>query len=162
MRILIISLPRTGSTSLLKKISKEKNLKPLFEPFDGTNRIQYKKDEDNIVVKTIVSHHPNNLELLKNFDEVILLTRKNIGECIESHSYQTFYSKTKKYNSNNPYVYEEVPINVFEECKNDIINWDIQLRELSNITGISITYYEDLFNPKGENRLRLNKKRTIL
>jgi len=41
MRILIISLPRTGSTSLLKNISKSKKLKEVFEPFDGTNRYTY-------------------------------------------------------------------------------------------------------------------------
>ena len=162
MRILIISLPRTGSSSLLKKIAKDKNLKPLFEPFDGSNRVTYNDNEDNIVVKTIISHHSNNLELLKKFDDVILLTRRNVEECIESHSYQTYYSKTKKYNSNNPYVYEEVPSNVFEECRKDIIKWNIELEELSTITGIPITYYEDLFNPNGENRLRINKKRTIL
>ena len=54
MRILIISLPRTGSTSLLKTISKSKKLKEVFEPFDGTNRFTYNDTMDNIVVKTIV------------------------------------------------------------------------------------------------------------
>lgn len=162
MRVLIISLPRTGSSSLLKKIAKDKNLKPLFEPFDGSNRVTYNDNEDNIVVKTIISHHPDNLELLKKFDDVILLTRRNVKECIESHSYQTYYSKAKNYNSNNPYVYEEVPKSVFEECKNDIIIWNEELKKISEITGIPITYYEDLFNPNDKNRLRINKKRSIL
>ena len=88
MRVLIIALPRTGSTSLLHKIAEERGLTPLFEPFDGTNRIIYNK-EDNVVVKTIICHHFDNLELSKEFDEVILLTRKNIIECVESHSFQT-------------------------------------------------------------------------
>ncbi len=107
MRILIISLPRTGSTSLLYKLAKDKNLKPLFEPFDGSNRVKY-NGEDNVVVKTIISHHSNNIKLSEEFDQVILLSRKNLLECAESHAYQTYFSKVKNYNSNNEYYYEDV------------------------------------------------------
>ena len=123
MSILIISLPRTGSTSLLYKIAKEKNLNPLFEPFDGTNRVKY-SGEKNSVVKTIICHHPNNIELARQFDEIILLSRKNISECAESHSYQTYFSKIKNYNSNHPYYYEEAPKEIFEACYNDILIWN--------------------------------------
>ena len=94
MSVLIIALPRTGSTSLLNKIADEKGFKPLFEPFDGTGRVIYNKEKD-VVVKTIICHHPNNLELSQEFDEVILLTRRNIKECVESHAFQTYYSKTR-------------------------------------------------------------------
>jgi hypothetical protein len=55
MSILIIALPRTGSTSLMNKLANERNLKPFFEPFDGTNRVIY-NNEDNSVVKTIICH----------------------------------------------------------------------------------------------------------
>ena len=161
MSVLIISLPRTGSTSLLHKVAKEKNLKPLFEPFDGTSRVKYNGERD-VVVKTIICHHHNNLELSKEFDEVILLTRKNVLECTESHAYQTYFSKKKNYNSNTPYVYEEVPSEIYELCYNDIIKWNEELNELSTKLNVSITYYEDIFDSNNEGRLRKgNRDKTI-
>jgi hypothetical protein len=162
MSILIIALPRTGSTSLLYRLAKEKGLKPLFEPFDGSKRVSYNKEKD-VVVKTIICHHNNNLELTKQFDEVILLTRKNILECVESHAYQTYFSKKKNYNSNMPYLYEEVPSEVFQLCYNDIVKWNKDIIELSVKLEIPITYYEDIFNKDGGERLRMTgKKRSII
>lgn len=165
MSVLIIALPRTGSTSLLYRIAKEKKLKPLYEPFDGTNRVNY-NNEKNVVVKTIISHYHDNLELTKQFDEVILLTRKDIMECTESHAYQTFFSKKKKYNSNKSYVYEKVPSEIFELCYNDIVKWNKDLNELSVKLNIPITYYEDIFDKNSEERLRKEnvgvEKRSIL
>lgn len=160
MSILIIALPRTGSTSLLYKLAKKNNLNPLFEPFDKTGRVNY-NGEKNIVLKTIICHHPNNLELSKGFDEVILLSRKNILECTESHAYQTYFSKTKNYNSNNEYYYEEVPSKIFQLCYNDIIKWNEELNELSLKLNIPITYYEDLYDLNDKNRLRKGNKGDI-
>ena len=153
MSILIIALPRTGSTSLLYKIAKEKQMKPLFEPFDNSGRVQYYKESNN-VVKTIICHHPNNSKLSKDFDEVILLSRKNLIECAESHAYQTYFSKTKNYNSNNSYLYEDIPSDIFKLCYNDIIKWNNDLQKLSFELNIPITFYEDLYNPTDKNRLR--------
>jgi hypothetical protein len=154
MKILIISLPRTGSTSLLYKIANEKNLKPFFEPFDGTNRVIY-NNEDNSVVKTIICHHKNNLELISKFDEVILLNRRNLKELIESHSYQTYFSK-KGYNSNNPYVYKQPPQEIINLCTSDILNWNEEIKYLSEIAKIPITYYEDIFDSNSSDRLRIS------
>jgi hypothetical protein len=153
MSILIIALPRTGSTSLLYKLAKENALKPLFEPFDNTGRIQY-NGEKNVVLKTIISHHPDNFELSKEFNEVILLSRRNILECAQSHAYQTYFSKIKNYNSNNQYYYEEVPSNIFELCYNHITMWNNDLNELSYRLNIPITYYEDMFDINSSARLR--------
>jgi hypothetical protein len=160
MRILIIALPRTGSTSLLNKLAKENKLTPLFEPFDGSERTKY-NNEDNVVVKTIICHHPNNLELSKEFDEVLLLSRKNLLECAESHSYQTYFSKKKNYNSNDPYFYEEVPSEVFDLCYNDIIKWNDEINELSFKLNIPVIYYEDLYDSKDEGRLRKGNRKKI-
>ncbi len=161
MRILIIALPRTGSTSLLNKLAKERRLKPIFEPFDGTNRTKY-NGENNVVLKTIICHHSNNIELSREFDEVILLSRKNLLECAESHSFQTHFSKKKNYNSNDPYFYEEVPSDVFELCYSDIIKWNDEINELSNKLNTPVTYYEDLFNPNDIGRLRKGDRKSIV
>lgn len=153
MRVLIIALPRTGSTSLLYKIAKENNLKPLFEPFDNSDRSKYAM-EKGIVVKTIICHHPNNSKLAKEFDEVILLSRKNLLECAESHAYQVYFSKTKSYNSNFPYLYEKAPEDVFKLCYSNILKWNYEINQLSVKLNIPVTYYEDLYNPEDERRLR--------
>jgi hypothetical protein len=157
MRILIISLPRTGSTSLLHKLANEKKLNPLFEPFDGSNRVKY-YGQDNVVLKTIISHHPNNIKLSEEFDEVVLLSRKNLLECAESHAYQTYFSKIKNYNSNNPYYYEDVIDSVFKVCYNDIIRWDDELNILSKQMNVPISYYEDIFDVNSNDRLRKGNK----
>jgi hypothetical protein len=153
MSILIISLPRTGSTSLLYKLAKENELTPLFEPFDNSGRVQY-NGEKNVVLKTIICHHPNNLELISTFDKVILLNRRNLKELIESHSYQTHFSK-KNYNSNNPYVYKTPPQEIINLCTADILNWNEEINYLSEITKIPIIYYEDIFDSNSSDRLRM-------
>jgi hypothetical protein len=160
MRILIISLPRTGSTSLLKNISKSKKLKEVFEPFDGTNRFPYDDMMDNVVVKTIVlfqrpigvlDYNEWILEFAKKFDEVILLSRKNLIECAESHAYAVFNRK-RGFTSNTPYVWEETPN--FDKCYSDIIKWDNALKIISTKLDIPITYYEDIYDLNSNNRLR--------
>lgn len=153
MSILIISLPRTGSTSLLNKLAKENEFKPLFEPFDGTNRVQY-NGEKNVVLKTIICHHPNNFELSKEFETIILLSRKNVLECVESHAYLTHFKKIKNYNPHGQYYYEEVPSDLFKICYNDVIKWNDDLKELSTKFNLPITYYEDIYDMNHSDRLR--------
>jgi len=159
MSILIIALPRTGSTSLLYKLAKENGFKPLYEPFDNTGRFIY-NGEKNVVVKTIICHHPNNFELSKEFDSVILLSRKNVLENAQSHSYSTYFSRTKNYNSNKQYYYEDTPTHIFELCYNNIIKWNEDLKELSNKLNIPITYYEDIYDSNDINRLRKGNRTT--
>jgi hypothetical protein len=164
MRILIISLPRTGSTSLLNKISKEKKLQPLFEPFDGSGRTLYSDDLKNIVLKTIVcEQHPKDVDnymewitnFSKTFDEVILLSRKDLIACAESHSYCVF-NKSKGFTSYNNYLWEKTPID--EICYNNVIKWDGFLKELSIKLKTPITYYEDIYDINSEERLRKGNK----
>lgn len=157
MKILIISLPRTGSTSLLHKISKEKNLKPYFEPFDGSGRVIY-NNEDNSVVKTIICQHDNNIKLSESFDEIILLSRRDLKACAESHSYRV-HNSSKGFNSNQQYFWEETPID--QIAYDDIIKWNDEIHSLSKILNVPITYYEDIFDPNSENRLRLGNKKDI-
>ena len=160
MNILIISLPRTGSTSLLYSIANSKNLKPLFEPFDGTNRVTYEDDMENIVLKTIVdTQKPKNcdnyvdwvINLSKSFDETILLSRKDLKACAESHSYSV-HNRKKGFTSNDFYLWEPTPID--ELCYNNIIKWNEMINNLSNELDIPITYYEDIYNPNDSSRLR--------
>jgi len=58
VKILLITLPRTGSTSLLKKIGEEQNLISINEPFNNVNGNlekykYYNWENTNICVKHI-------------------------------------------------------------------------------------------------------------
>lgn len=154
MRILIIALPRTGSTALLYQIAKEKKLKAFFEPFSLKENYYFNSTMDNIVVKTIVEQHSNNLDLAKDFDEVILLSRKDYRKHVESLSY-LYYNIPNGYNSNKPYDYSVPPLEVIQKAEKRINEMNAELETLSEQLNVPIQYYEDLFDPNGPDRLRI-------
>ena len=165
MKILIVSLPRTGSTSLMNKISKEKNLNIISEPFDGRKN-EIKIFPNDIVVKSIIKQHPYNIGNIVDwyynfslqFDELILLSRKDLKACWESLSYFT-HNEKYGFSSASEYYWQETPNidyykNYILEC-NDIIN------SLSKVTSIGIQYYEDLFDISSTKRLRKGDKKDL-
>lgn len=161
MRILIIALPRTGSTSLLLRYGKIHNLKQIFEPFEPLNLNLYNINNNNIVVKTMIYHIPPNcdnlingyVDMSKKFDETILLSRKNLDECAESWAYLKTYNH-KNFDSNKHYIWK--PMADIDKYKNDIYKWDEYLTQISKILNIPITYYEDNFDMNSNERYRKN------
>jgi hypothetical protein len=157
MKILLITLPRTGSTSLLKKISEAQNLNSISEPFnDVTGNLEKYKDYNwenmnNICVKTHINHKDVAfyLEFIKFFDEVVLLSRKDLNACAESLSYANhFQNFAEKYEwINTPNLNENIKL---------VKQFNKKLSKLSKLTNIKILYYEDLFNIKSEDKLRKN------
>lgn len=167
MKILIISLPRTGSTSLLYSISQSKRLQPIFEPFDGTNRYPYQSIMNNVVVKTIVSaQHPDNIsdyhkwiiEFSNEFDEIILLSRIDLKACAESHAYSVF-NKKNGFTSTQQYLWNPTPID--ELCYSNIFYWNSVLVDISKELNIPITYYEDIYDLNSKHRLRQGDRNKI-
>ena len=162
MNILIISLPRTGSTELGKKLSIDYNLKYVCEPFNGGNKLLKDKDLNNIVLKTILFHlptyvdEPNRInwliELSKNFNEIILLSRRNLIACAESWAYLQYNEKQKRFKADSPYLWEKTP-NYDEEFK-FIEMCNLELESISQKLNIPITYYEDIYNENDDSRLR--------
>jgi hypothetical protein len=160
MRILIIALPRTGSTSLMSRYSEEYRIPFIFEPFDP-KRYRYGILPTDVVVKTMMYHCPNGfdtaidayIELVKEFDKVILLSRRDLKECSESWAYLQHHNH-KNFNSLKHYVWKTPP-NV-EKYEVDIIRWDSELLVLSNTLNIPITYYEDIFDKNSNERYRKN------
>jgi hypothetical protein len=63
-----------------------------------------------------------------------------------------YKEKEKSFKSNQPYLWEKTP-NYNEEYLN-IIKWNEELTFISNELNIPITYYEDIFNPNDNDRLR--------
>jgi len=167
MKVLIISTARCGSTSLMKNIAKEKNLKPIFEPFNfrQDNKTQYTTDLDDVVVKTLVGQYPHSsdtldinglveweswiCEFIKEFDEVILLTRKNLNAAAESFSVAS-YSDDSWFDS---YVYKELPN--LELSKKHLYYTNRFLFNVFHRTKIPVQYYEDIFDENSKDRLRV-------
>jgi hypothetical protein len=157
MKILLITLPRSGSTSLLKKISKEQNLTAINEPFNNVNDnlqkyINFKWEETNdICVKTHINHKDIlfYLEFIKFFDEVFLLSRKDLNACAESLSYANHFKNfIEKYEwINTPNLNENVKL---------VKEFNEELEKLSKLINNKILYYEDLFNLNSEDKLRKN------
>ena len=162
MRKLIIALPRTGSSALLDTISKKDNLKSIFEPFDGTNRFPYIESEDEIIVKTMVFQFPKGvkptndfwLKFSKQFDETILLSRRNLKEQCESYAY-FLYNMGNTFTSNTEYVWRLTPN--YNSAEYKLKEWSAALHSLSLELDIPITYYEDIYDINDSNKLRKYK-----
>ena len=157
MKVLLITLPRTGSTSLLKTISKEQKLNSISEPFNNVNgNLEKYKDYDwkninDICVKTHINHKDVTfyLKFIKFFDEVILLSRKDLNACAESLSYANYFQNfTEKY--------EWIKTPNFNENIKLVKEFNEELEKLSKLTNIKISYYEDLFDSESEYKLRKN------
>jgi hypothetical protein len=161
MSILIIALPRTGSTELGRRLSIEHNLKYEFEPFNPLAKLRYNDTYKNMVVKTMVFHTPffikenERLEWLidisKDFKEVILLSRKDLVACTESWSFLLHETKNG-FKSTKPYLWKKTPN--FDEQLFFIKKCEEELIYLSDRLGIKITYYEDIYDLNDANRLR--------
>jgi hypothetical protein len=162
MSILIIALPRTGSSELSNRLSIKNKIENVFEPFNPSVGLPPLINFKNIVLKTIIFHLPYYIkeetrinwliELTKEFDEVILLSRKNLTDCAESWSYLMYKEKQKSFKSNQPYLWEKTP-NYNEEYLN-IIKWNDELKFISNELNIPITYYEDIYDINDIAKLR--------
>jgi hypothetical protein len=163
MSVLIISLPRTGSTELGNRISIKRNLKYECEPFNGGNKLFNNCDLNNVVLKTILFHLPTYIEesnriswlieFSKNFNEVILLSRRNLVRCAESWAYLKYNEERRSFKPNEPYLWERTPnfnfsmYQFIKKCNSELVY-------ISEKLNISITYYEDIYDENDSNRLR--------
>jgi hypothetical protein len=162
MNILIISLPRTGSTELGKDISNKHKLRYVCEPFNGGDRLLHNKDLQNIVLKTILFHLPNYIEepnrinwlveLSQNFNKVILLSRRNLVACAESWAYLMYNEGQKSFKADSEYLWEKTPNYDYEF--NFIKKCNSELEFISQKLNIPITYYEDIYDENDSKKLR--------
>jgi len=165
MKILIIALGRTGSTSLLFKLAEKHKLTVIMEP---QKKNEYREDEDNIIIKTLLWQVPEGeneytwfRKLIPKFDKVVLLTRKDLKSLTESLSFYR-HRKNSGFFSNIPYLWEKT--SNYDEIECMVNEYNKKLFELGNEMNIEISYYEDLFDLNSKERLRLGniKKRDLL
>ena len=160
MKILILAMARTGSTSLQKRIAEEYGLKIIFEPsYDASYDLEKQIEEDS-VVKIILWRIPDGvtdemkwwLELTSKFDKVILLARKSLKDCAESISYMRYQRERTSFNGSMKYVWEPTPN--YPEVYDMVNEYYFKMVELSKALDVDITYYEDIFDINSPNRLR--------
>ena len=163
MKVLIISLPRTGSTSLLNKYALEYKLKKIEEPFNIRNieKLIYNDiNEHNIVIKTILDQIPINetnyiyywFNKSKQFDKIILLSRKDLKLCAESLSFLD-YNEKNGFKYTDKYEWYQTPN--FDRWFKYLTNLNGDLIKLSILLNIEITYYEDIFDINSKDKLRV-------
>jgi hypothetical protein len=152
--ILIVSAPRCGSTNLMKSLASTYDKNFSFEP-DLIN--QYPKFSYNDVVKIVPfweTHvlHTNSfrynllLENIKQFNNIILLKRKNFIEQLESYYVMKKYSTGKIDRKwGNEEINKDDSYYFFKEYlskTNKVID------RLSADLNLEINYYEDIFKDK--------------
>ena len=147
--ILLITEPRTGSSSLMKSIASAYNFDYQFEP-DKKDKLKIK---DNTVVKVIVDVSRGQdyyLDLMKQFTKTILLSRRNIVEQSEAFWALLYINDgdyTEKWNENL------LPENLktrkdYKERYQSLVDKKFFLLNLSDKTNKKINYYEDVFKSK--------------
>lgn len=161
MSVLIIALPRTGSTELGRKLSIEHKLKYEFEPFNPILKLPYIDSYKNNIVKTMIFHTPvfikehERLDWLirisNDFKKTILLSRKDLIACTESWSF-LLYQTINGFKSNQPYMWKKTPN--YDDQLLFIKKCNEELNYLSTVLNIPITYYEDIYDVDDINKLR--------
>jgi hypothetical protein len=170
MRICILSVGRTGSSSLYNAIKKHlsNDYYSVSEPFEGSiNRPNsFDKDQfgliskkDNVLIKTIINQTPEGKDekfinewIFTFFDRVILLDRLDKTKQVESFSYLT-YTKNKRWHRKQFYDMSIVPEKIVKEWDNKIGELKKIFSDLSIKNDKKIYYYEDIFIDKNMNTL---------
>jgi hypothetical protein len=162
MKICILSIGRCGSTSLYTAIVKHltKHYYCIGEPFnDKINRI-IKIDEnqfdliskkENVLIKTILTHKPNEMDydtfndwLFTFFDKIILLDRLDRKSQAESFSFLV-HTENKEWHKKQFYDMSLVPKDFIDEWDDRLSILKNKLGELSLKYNKKIYFYEDIF-----------------
>lgn len=146
MRILIFGLPRCGTTSLLNFLIKSLPNYYIWQNEPYQHEIETISGE-NIIIKTVLCNfillrenetlEENSFQLIKNFDKVIYIRRKNI-ENIKKSFADMIYKRELKYHGFNV-IYSDC-----EKQSNDFIDeWLSVFDIVSN--NKKVYFYEDIF-----------------
>ena len=158
MKVLIIALPRTGSTALMIGLSKSLNTEMISEPWyqeRPDKKIYPLKLKEKYVEKSMITHVPQNLnissedfflEYYKKFDCTILLGRRNLTEMTESLVYALENNRPWTNDWHTSYsISKNKKFKNFDKVYKDYVQKTVDLVKLSSKIQIPITWYEDLF-----------------
>jgi hypothetical protein len=171
MNLLIVSVVRSGSSKLLESISSFYKQEGIFEPTTP----QYKKDfnpkKDIVKIAIQTKSVDTHIELINQFDNVILLDRKDI--IAQAESYLNLW-KVLGGNYKSKYIGVEFSQEDIDKTIDKFKKWKSDLKEISEKINQPIIYLEDLLQFKDidgigydksffkpEHRLRQFKKTII-
>lgn len=158
MRILFVCVPRTGSNSFIKALSKSLNINYISIP-DNFNLNENKSLIDSVLSKDdiIFRMSPINdvgyslLQFTSFFDEVILVSRLNEKEHYQSLVNLYYRENILKFGTKAAYDYNDIPPTVLTQIEK-VVDYDEidtqkkQIEELSLVLKEKVLYYEDIFN----------------
>lgn len=158
MKVLIIALPRTGSTALMIGLSKSLNTKMISEPWAQERpdkKIYPLELKEKYVEKSMITHVPQNLNIssedfflehYKKFDCTILLGRRNLTEMTESLVYALENNRPWTNDWHTSYsISKNKKFKNFNKVYKNYVQNTVELVKLSSKIQIPITWYEDLF-----------------
>jgi hypothetical protein len=156
MKIILLALPRTGSTSITNYVLEtHKETFTIVEPFNTLlykNPIPYSKliAHNSIFIKTMFADNPPEFQELshkdfvrklhRDFDKVICLFRKNKKEHIESYAQAELTGKWAR-----QYRYSDQASTLFDMLKSKIEVKEGEMIEVADELGLQKYYYEDLY-----------------
>ena len=175
MKILVISIPRSGSTSLFNALvhsSERIKLDPYLEPYNPAMDKYIGKNIDfngNCILKTIVHHKPLGIswkdfygQLIERFDKVILLSRKNKVEVLESLGFASYVDRLKKkHDWHTKYRYDDIKDIPLEKYAGLVDFFYKRLDEIKTLFNLNTYFYEDLFTNSDAGRNILLKELEI-
>jgi len=172
LKILILATARSGGTSLGEAFGAQ-NYYQIHEPFvkksDSHQFLEYDRvhwklqKHDNIVVRTLSQEKPPSIKynitnfhqiLAKDFDKVICLDRLNTIEHEQSHINLLWKMRNNR-DIKNKWNIDEIPQEFIDEYYMDnqhhiLKEQKEQLKLSSDVLGVPITWYEDLY---GDDRI---------
>lgn len=164
MKILIISTPRAGSSSLLKNISKIGKSKSIFEPYMSSDPLSKRTVEkipfpftppEKCVVKMLVNQVPKAygtdsdffnfiISIYKDYDKLILLNRRNLKDHFISYV-NLRINNNNKTDPQLPWYIENIESKLNNFSMDEITYCRDIIDKISSKLLVPITYYEDLY-----------------
>ena len=169
MKILIVGIVRSGTTSLMNAFRDQEFFK-ISEPYnyDLWKKIKWSYppieifNKKNIIVKTLVNQVPESYEnswisfikeFIKYFDKIMYINRKDSKSHWESYM-NLHYKKANDKSYFSRWKIEDIPQNIIYDLNNSDVkkDFDLQNKMFCNLTdnlNQTVTWYEDLY---GEDR----------
>lgn len=172
MKICVLSLPRSGSKSILGLLQStfwDFNYYSISEPFNyehhetmGTNTHDFFTriiNYDNVIIKTLINQKPKNFDTIEEwynslfqiFDKVIILDRRNKKEQTESYLHCLTSSDFGRWHVPNVYDLTNISEEFYNETFNYLTEQSELLIKLSLKYNVPLYYYEDIFVDNNEN-----------
>jgi len=157
MRVLLICVPRTGSNSFIKSLSKSLAIPHISIPDTYTHKENSSLIESILKKESIIFRMSpiNNVgyDLVKFssfFDKVILLSRLDDEDHYKSIVNLYYREHIMKYGTKGSYVYEDIPKSTLEHI-HKVVNYkeiEVQKQQISELSlklKQKVLYYEDIF-----------------